>query len=68
MSSRSFRMGMSVPSAVVVSAMATATDSISFANRPLAKCTNKKASTMDTAQVARPRFPWDPVRLFGFIS
>ena len=68
MSPRSFRMGMSVPNAVVVNAMAMATDSSSLENRPLAKCTKRNARTMDTHQVASPRLPWLPVRLFGLIS
>ena len=68
MSPRSFRMGMSVPNAVVVNAMAMVTDSSSLENRPLAKCTKRNARTMDTHQVASPRLPWLPVRLFGLIS
>ncbi len=59
---------MSVPNAVVVNAMAMATDSSSLENRPLAKCTKRNARTMDTHQVASPRLPWLPVRLFGLIS
>ena len=44
--------------AVVVNAMAMATDSSSLENRPLAKCTKRNARTMDTHQVASPRLPW----------
>ena len=65
---RSFMMGMSVPRAVVVSAMATAMASSSLSRMSPAANTKAKASAMDTVQVRRPRLPWAPVRLFGSIS
>ena len=65
---RSLRMGMSVPSAVVVSAMTSAMPSIWLTEKNGVKRTTRKASTMDTHQVASPRLPWLPVRLFGLIS
>ena len=65
---RSFKMGMSVPSAVVVSAMATESPSIWLKEKLGEKYTAVHASTMDTAQVARPFFPCEPDRLLGSIS
>ena len=65
---RSFRMGMSVPSAVVVRAMATASPSMWLREKLEEKYTAVHASTMETAQVARPFLPCDPDRLLGSIS
>ena len=68
LSLRSFRMGISAPSAVVVSAMATAMPSMSVMERSVKKYTAAKASTMETAQLARPFLPCVLERLFGLIS
>ena len=65
---RSFKMGMSVPSAVVVRAMATAMPSMWLTEKYGETYTARKARQMETAQVASPFFPCVPERLFGLIS
>ena len=65
---RSFRMGIRVPSAVVVSAMATASPSMWLMEKLGEKYTAVHASAMETAQVARPFLPCEPDRLMGSIS
>ena len=66
--SRSLMIGMSVPSAVVVSAMATASPSMWLTERLGDKSTRTSAIAMLINQVASPFFPCVPERLFGLIS
>ena len=65
MSSRSFRMGMSVPSAVVVSTMAMAMRSKWLSENAGNRPTTSSAAAKDTIHVPRP---WEPVRFLGLIS
>ena len=66
--SRSLMIGISVPSAVVVSAMATASPSMWLTERLGDNSTRTSAIAMLTTQVASPFFPCVPERLFGSIS
>ena len=61
-------MGKSVPSAVVVSAMATAMPSTENTENDGQATTTRKAMAKVTNHVAAPRLPSAPVRLFGLIS
>ena len=67
-SPRSSRMGSNVPSAVVVSAMATAMPSMWLMEKSGESRTAMNARMIDTIQVTMPRLPWEPVRFDGLIS
>ena len=68
MSSRSRKMGMSVPSAVVTSTMAMGTTPMPPMAKFGCKNTSASANAKVTSHVRRPFLPSVPVSIFGSIS